>query len=333
MKENKKFSPLELEEQVELDSLVLEEGGPTGELIIEQYLEDTDEQPTGELVIEQYLEDDEEEPYGELIIEKYLEDAEGEPYGELIIDRYLEDVMEQQTGPLDELAKEIELTRSATPERDPAMAAEIEETLLSISRTLEQLINETDDYVQQKLQADYSDEHHYQLATTPRKEKQQKEHKDTLVPDLYAQRDWYLVTNENDDYDHEEQTYTDSVLPSLPPEKVTEAKPPEKKSLGSLSTALLAGGGVLVFGLVTAGVVTAVKSYREKSKQQSVPVWNESNESLIIPTIQPVEQEVEQVDPPKEELPEPPPANHYVHYRPPVIPLFGFGRPCHWKVG
>lgn len=297
VKENKGFSLSETEEQVELDGLITD-----------------DEEPTGELIIENYLAEAEEDPPGELIIERYLDDHEEDFTGKLVFADHDRDAAEQQMGPLEELAGKSEI------------ATEIEQTLRSISDTLDHLINESDQYVRQ-----------HQLHD-PKKERSRA--RSNLVPDLYDRREWHLVFDDRDDYEKNKAQYPeydDSVAsssPKPPADSAANAEPVEKKSsLGSLGTALLAGGGVLVVGLATAGVVTAIKSYRKKS-QQSVTLSEEA------PTVtQPVEENI--VEPPKEEEP---PQKQIAHTnlggmyraplppRAPVIPLFGFPRPNHWEV-
>jgi hypothetical protein len=87
---------------------------------------------------------------------------------------------------------------------------------------------------------------------------------DQYVSDLYEHRDWDLVIDE------ELLEKTEAVINSINNNHDTfKAQGVEKKSLSTLATALLAGGGVLVFGLATAGVVTAVKSLRKKPKYHS----------------------------------------------------------------
>lgn len=245
-----------------------------------------------------------------------------QPMGDLVIDEFEDyDWEEQQPGPLEELATVV---REAEVETNEDTAAEVRMVLNNISKALDMLIDESEERL---TLPDYNGEEGIintefrpVLDINPEKDK-----KSSLVPDLYERKDWSLVVDEEEFWE-EPADKSHGGSGDKP-----ASNPIDKKSLSTLATALLAGGGVLVFGLATAGVVTAIKSYREKSK--STIVVDEPVQ--IKPTLEtPLKTASEQLDQSSPLMEQQKPVEQPEHVgqmcrrmppqRPPLRPFFGY---------
>ncbi|MTI80122.1 MAG: hypothetical protein FH758_04430 [Firmicutes bacterium] len=104
--------------------------------------------------------------------------------------------------------------------------------------------------------------------------------------DLYIDNDkteWELIIDEFKEDEGEEGTWKHTTEPKLSDFfKITDPGA-ETKSIGVLTTALLAGGGALVLGLASVGVASMVKEYRLKKKTKNVEEALESEKITTLP--------------------------------------------------
>ncbi|MEG6616128.1 hypothetical protein V6C27_06760 [Peptococcaceae bacterium 1198_IL3148] len=223
--------------------------------------------------------------------------------------------------------EELQQQAKAKAEQRSKEMAEARETLEGISKLLDMLIKDDDHAVKAKnanqesfRQSDREHEHRHEYRNQGDRKKvepkpidnrqlidaefkeiaqttdhldrmlfQKKEQvmADQYVSDLFEDRDWDLVLDDDLLLERAE-----TILNSIDHNNEVLAKTQgvEKKSLSTLATALLAGGGVLVFGLATAGVVTLVRSRSKKSKDNSDYNSGYNYNSSYTPITEPVVQ-------------------------------------------